>query len=344
MLYKRPNSAKWWTRFTKPDGKELRRSTGTEDKRQAEEYEARLKADFWRQSRLGEKPRRTWQEAAVRWEAEAEKKSIADDIGILRQLHPHLGALALADIDKARVDAIIQALRQSGLSPGRVNRITALVRAILRKAERHWGWLDRAPAVPKLKEPPPPIRWLTPAEAARLLAELPPHLEAMARFTLATGLRAANVTGLRWRQVDLGRRVAFVAAEDAKGGKPLGIPLNADALEVLRAQRGQHPEYVFAYQGRPCGPPNNTAWQSALKRAGIEDFRWHDLRHTWASWHVQAGTPLNVLKDLGGWASYSMVLRYAHLAPEHLAAHADRLAAFRTLSATQDAERQKKSG
>jgi len=60
-------------------------------------------------------------------------------------------------------------------------------------------------------------------------------------------------------------------------------------------------------------------------RAGIDDFRWHDLRHTWASWHVQAGTPLHVLQELGGWETPAMVRRYAHLAPEHLAEHAVRI-------------------
>ena len=65
--------------------------------------------------------------------------------------------------------------------------------------------------------------------------------------------------------------------------------------------------------------------KKALKRAHVEDFRWHDLRHTWASWHVQAGTPLNVLQELGGLSDYSMVLRYAHLAPEHLAEYANKI-------------------
>lgn len=70
------------------------------------------------------------------------------------------------------------------------------------------------------------------------------------------------------------------------------------------------------------------AFGKVLNRAGIKDFRWHDLRHTWASWHVQAGTPLNVLQELGGWSDYKMVLRYAHLAPEHLAYHAANIGTF----------------
>jgi integrase len=65
-------------------------------------------------------------------------------------------------------------------------------------------------------------------------------------------------------------------------------------------------------------------WKSALQRAGIEPtFRWHDLRHTWASWHVMSGTPLEVLQKLGGWSSLTMVMRYAHLAPDHLAGYAN---------------------
>lgn len=74
-------------------------------------------------------------------------------------------------------------------------------------------------------------------------------------------------------------------------------------------------------------------WYGALERAGIEDFRWHDLRHTWASWHVQNGTPLYVLQELGGWESPEMVRRYAHLAAEHLAPFADRLIAVRAADA-----------
>jgi hypothetical protein len=67
------------------------------------------------------------------------------------------------------------------------------------------------------------------------------------------------------------------------------------------------------------------AWKSACRKAEIEDFRWHDIRHTWASWHVQQGTPLYALKELAGWEALEIVKRYAHLAPEHLKQYADRV-------------------
>ena len=97
-------------------------------------------------------------------------------------------------------------------------------------------------------------------------------------------------------------------------------------MQVLRAELEKHPRWVFVFKGKRVTKANNHAWRKALKRAGIENFRWHDLRHTWASWHVQAGTPLSVLQELGGWESSEMVRKYAHLSAEHLAKHAETIA------------------
>jgi integrase len=72
---------------------------------------------------------------------------------------------------------------------------------------------------------------------------------------------------------------------------------------------------VFSYKGKPIRQVSTKAWYAALERAGITDFRWHDLRHTWASWHVQNGTPLHALQGLGGWDSPEMVRRDAHFRP-----------------------------
>ncbi|MFT5220953.1 MAG: integrase [Planctomycetota bacterium] len=86
--------------------------------------------------------------------------------------------------------------------------------------------------------------------------------------------------------------------------------------------------------GNPLAKANTKAWRHALVRAGIENFRWHDLRHTWASWHAQNGTPLHILQELGGWSDIRMVQRYAHLAPEHLASYAGNISGLKGVSDT----------
>lgn len=185
-------------------------------------------------------------------------------------------------------------------------------------ARDEWEWIDTIPAIKLYKEPRKRVRWLQQHEALRLLAELPRHLCLMARFSLATGLRQSNVSYLRWDQVDLERGFAWIHPDQSKSGKAISVPLNRGAIAVLHDVAGEHDEYCFVYQGNPVERTSTKAWKAALERAGIENFRWHDLRHTWASWHVQSGTSLQELQELGGWASYEIVLRYAHLAGQHL--------------------------
>jgi integrase len=325
-LYKRGGI--WWIRFTAPNGREIRESAQTADKRQAQEYHDNRKADTWRQVKLGERPRHTWPEAAVRWvEEHPQHRSLANIRGYLRQADPILGRLFLDQIDRDQLDQLTRVRQQTGAAPATINRLLATVRAILNSAARDWGWLDAATHVRLLPEPKRRIRWLTREEADQLVQELPDHLSAMVRFTLATGLREMNVVELEWTQVDLENHRAWIHVDQAKGKqRAIAVPLNAEALVVLREQHGQHPQRVFTYRGQPVTRANNHAWRKTLQRVGIDNFRWHDLRHTWASWHVQAGTPLHVLQELGGWASLDMVLRYAHLGANHLAEHAERIA------------------
>jgi integrase len=208
------------------------------------------------------------------------------------------------------------------VSNGTVNRTLALLRSILNRAKQDWEWLDSTPSVRLLPENSTRVRWLSHEESGRLIHELPEHLKSMMRFTLSTGLRESNVTGLQWDQIDMQRHCAWIHAEQAKGNKAIAVPLNNDALAVIQQQIGKHSTHVFTYKGNPVTRANNHAWVKALIRADIADFRWHDLRHTWASWHVQNGTPLHILKELGGWADLTMVLRYAHLSSKHLEEYA----------------------
>lgn len=99
---------------------------------------------------------------------------------------------------------------------------------------------------------------------------------------------------------------------------------------VIREQIGKHSTHVFSFRGNSVRQVNTKAWRGALQRAGITNFRWHDLRHTWASWHVQAGTPLYALQELGSWECLEMVRKYAHLvASDHLLQHVDRMSPLR---------------
>jgi len=319
MLRKRGNT--WWMDFTAPNGQRVRRSAGTTDKQQAQELHDRLKAEAWRQSRLKEAPRHTWDEACLRWiEEKAHKATLDDDMQRMQWLQTYLRGVYLQDIDAERIRQIL-AIKRSESSPATANRYLALIRGILRRAHQ-WGWLDVVPPTEAYKEPKGRLRWLTPEEAARLLAELPEHLADMAEFSLLTGLRQANVTGLEWSQVDMQRRCAWIHPDQAKARKPIAVSLSDEAITVLLRQIGKHHSRVFTYNGKPVTQVSTKAWYKALNRAGIEDFAWHGLRHTWASWHVQNGTPLSVLKEMGGWASLDMVQRYAHLGAEHLAQYA----------------------
>jgi integrase len=148
----------------------------------------------------------------------------------------------------------------------------------------------------------------------------------MVIFSLATGLRKSNVTDLQWSNVDLDKRHALIHSDEAKTKRAIPVPLNEVAVNVIRRQLGKHPKFVFTFRGKKINQCNTKAWKKALKRAGIENFRWHDIRHTWASWHVQNGTSLQELQQLGGWSSYEMVLRYAHLSSDHLKSAAERVA------------------
>ena len=201
----------------------------------------------------------------------------------------------------------------------------ALVRAILLRARDEWEWVEKVPKVKFFKETSSRERSLTVSQAKSLLAELPEHQREVVLFTLATGLRQSNVLRLEWGQVNLEQRHAWIHGWQSKNRHPIAVPLNDAAIAVLRRQEGKHSERVFTFRGKPLNSANSTAWRAALKRAGIDDFRWHDLRHTWATWQRQAGTPTHELQRLGGWRTGAMVERYAHLAPDQLAVAASRL-------------------
>lgn len=325
-LYKRSGSPYWWVKLSYNGGR-LQESTGTAIKKQAQEYHDKRRAELWEQERLGIKPRYLWDEAVLRYLDEMSHKATAkDDKMILRWWQKHFEGSELASIKRDAIDRLTKVARAEGVSDGTVNRRLAVLRALLRKASNDWEWLDRIPKVRMLPAGKGRTRFLSPLEAQRLLQELPEHLRSMTAFALCTGLRQGNIKRLKWSQVDINRSTAWIHAHEAKSRRAIAVPLTPDAVRILQMEQGKHPQFVFTYQGEPINQVGTKAWRGALKRAGIEDFRFHDLRHTWASWHIQSGTTLNELQALGAWASLDMVLRYAHLSSAHLARSASRFA------------------
>lgn len=323
-LYKRKDSAVWWIKITL-SGKTIQRSTGTDDKIEAQEFHDRLKTKLWEEGRLGLKPNHSWQEAVIRWLNEtSDKATHRDDKTKLAWLDAYLGTLMLDEINLDVIDTI-RAAKLKEVSKATVNRYLALIRSVLIRARDEWEWIEKAPKIRLFKESNNRERSLTISEAQALLHELPEHQREIVLFALATGLRQSNVVKLEWSQVNLELKHAWVNGNDSKNRRPIAVPLNDIAISVLQRQSGKHSSRVFTYRGQPFRAANTRAWKHALERAGIENFRWHDLRHTWATWQRQAGTPTHELQRLGGWKTGAMVERYAHLAPDQLAHAASRL-------------------
>lgn len=304
----------WWVELT-ANGRRIRESSGTADKKAAQEYHEKRKGELWRQSKLGEAPPVTWGEAVSKW-LKIKKRGLPDRYRINSFAIPPKSVLPLTRADLGFLEDYD--------SPHTHNRSLALVIAIHNAAGVNPPKVDRRPS------PPGRTRWLTAEEWNRLRTVLEDEsqlLREAADFTLATGLRENNVLNLEWGQIDLQRRVAWLHGDQTKQAKPLGVPLNDGAMAVLKARKGMNKTYVFAHpeSGKPLYKASNRAWYAAVKKAKLKGFRWHDLRHTWASWHVMNGTRLEELQRMGGWATASMVQRYAHLSSEHLAEAAARV-------------------
>jgi integrase len=324
-LYRRPGSPFWWVRI----GRKTRRSTGTEDRKQAEEFERVLQERIWRQVKLGDRSAVSWSDASKRWLSDSSRPRKRDK-EFLDWLEPRVGEYPVAAV--ADPDAL-EEIRKDGLAEGwshaTVDRMMGTISAVLNKCAQ-WRYLDHAPKVPMYRPARGEPRWLTVEELDRLCTHLPEHLSLASRFAVATMLRMRAMLGLTWDRVDLVQRKGWVPSAQQKAGRTFGFPLSSEAVRVLKLLKKLNPEgkYVFQWKGEPIDDCNTLAFQKAVKAAGVGPFRWHDLRHTGASWAVQSGVTLQELMTLMDVRSYSIVLRYAHLAPSHVATAAEKVSTW----------------
>ena len=316
----------WWIDLRTPGGERIRRSAGTDNRKAAQEYHDRLKAELWRVSKLGDQPDYTFEQAAVAFLKSAEGQRDFDTK--VRHIRYWRDQFAGRSIRSLTTQEVIDALPthvtypnkgRVKLTPATRNRYLATIRRLISLCAE-WGWIPSALRLRPATEPTVRIRWITQHQARRLIdAAQKDWLKDIITFALCTGMRAGEILSLEWASVDLARNIVWVTAAKAKSKRARAVPLNDQAVQVIERQRGIHPNRVFTRNGSIQTQVDPKMFARACAAVGITEFRFHDLRHTWASWHVQSGTPLFALKELGGWETLEMVKRYAHMDAGHLA-------------------------
>jgi integrase len=315
-----------------PGGERIRRSTGTKDRKAAQEYHDQLKATLWRMDKLGEEPDRMFDEAALRfltlYANSRDYRNKLRHVAWWRERFKQrtIRSLTAGDVlDAAPTHLIRENHPPKALAPATINRYVATMARILSLCEE-WGWISKAPKLTLQEEPETRVRWEPKHVIVKLIKAMSVSwMQELSLFAVSTGMRQSEITTLTWSQVDMAKSHAYVTAPGAKSKKARGVPLNADAMLVLKQRMGKHPTLVFTRSESAIAiqEVDRRVLARACKAVGIEDFHFHDFRHTWASWHIQSGqTSLLALKELGGWKKIEMVLKYAHLAPDHLSHHA----------------------
>jgi len=236
-------------------------------------------------------------------------------------LKGHFADRYIDEIRKAHVAEFVAQKKRDGLKTPTIRRYLATLSSLFSFAERS-GWLNQNPLSRfdkrSLPESPPRTRFLSREEYRRLLAAAPRHLKPIIEMAVETGLRSEELLGLKWGQIDLDRREIQLVVTKSK--QPRVVPLSdrAVAVFVATSRIGDSP---FVFTNPRTGNRYKTvkrSFQAACRRSGIEDFRFHDLRHTFASWAVQNGADLYRLSRILGHSTLQMTTRYAHLATEHL--------------------------
>jgi integrase len=337
-LHKRPGSTYWQIQF-KIAGRKVRCSSGEADRAAAEEYEEQLRRKLWRQIKLGEK-HFTWDQAVERCrEEDSHQPSWERTERSIARLNRFLNGAPLAEVSRENIVKIRTALTwhtyegldkngkrvKKALAKSTINRDLAVLRSILKRCADEWKMLDACPKVPLFRLDKADPIWISREQAHKLFGMLPEHTRAMVMMALATGMRRRNVTDMEWSRVNMIRRSYYVPANNAKGRKKgITVPLNSDAVTILEQWKGRHERYIFCFRKKaPIKQIATRAWRRIVKEAGLQGVTFHSMRHSWASWHAQGGTPLKVLQEMGGWATLDMPMRYAHLDPGHLAQYAE---------------------
>jgi integrase len=235
------------------------------------------------------------------------------NVSNLHALNPCFHEMYLSDITPQDIERY-KAERLKQVLPASVNRDLTCLRHMLNKAVE-WGYLSASPmkGVKLLKEPPGRLRFLSKDEIKRLMEELPDSTKTVVLFALYTGLRKSEILNLKWNNIDFKNKMIIV--DKTKTNERRIIPMNnAICKELQDISRNRNGDAIFAQEKINL----RKNFEAALKRADIDDFRFHDLRHTFASYLVMSGASLIAVQQLLGHKEIRMTMRYSHLSQDHL--------------------------
>jgi integrase len=352
-LYKR--GSVWWMSFTH-DGEQLRRSTETEDKKLAIRIFDKLKGDIaegkWFERLPGED--NTFGDLMKKYMAEysAVNKAASShkrDKSLAAHLLKSFKDKYLLDITAAMISDYKLERRTEGASPRTINYELTLMSHAFNIAIREWEWLNDNPVRKVKKERVNNVieRWLSQEEEERLLRVSAKWLQEIIIFAIHTGLRQSEILDLKWSQVDMIRRTILISEQKNRGVDTL--PLNETSIGVLKERHNQkltQCDIVFPSSNGTRMLNRNLfrAFEIATDRAKVDNFRFHDLRHTFATRLVQSGVGIYEVQRLGRWKNHLMVMRYAHHNSESLRASIEVMDGFKAASITNLSHYQKERG
>lgn len=251
------------------------------------------------------------------------KKSWKSDEYNLKAILPffkgrYLYDITTQDVEKYKAERANDVVgKNKKISPATVNRELATLKTMFSKAVA-WGKLKDSPAknVQFLREPEGRVRYLEKEEIVKLLAKCSARLRSIVIVALNTGMRRGEILNLKWHDVDFQRDI--ISLFDTKNGESRKIPMNAQ-VKVTLIKVKKHPESQYIFCNRKGEPLSNVrkSFFTAIQNAGIINFHFHDLRHTFASQLVMAGIDINTTRELLGHKDIRMTLRYSHLSPDH---------------------------
>ena len=332
-------------------GRQIRRSTEVTDKKLAERIYFKvmgLVAEGKWFDRPPAQPHRTVKDLLERYlrDYSALNKAVLThrrDQSLAAHVRRAFGEVPLDQLRPAQLAEYKASRRAEGAAPKTLNDELTLLGHAYKLAMMEWEWASDNPVLKIAKEKVRNQieRWLTSEEEHQLLAASPPWLQEIILFALHTGMRQSEILNLQWPQVDLARRTLTILEQ--KNGARDTLPLNATAVDVLRARAGVRSistAYVFFNGAGHRIDARNLlrAFYPAMRKAGIERFRFHDLRHTFATRLIQAGVDVYTVQKLGRWKTISMVMRYAHHHPESLRGGAEVLDRLRLDASTKRAQ------